>query len=75
MYVPRGRTVSLAGRQYGPGTLLEDLSVEDHAHLLATGFLQAERPNLTPPSSSRADNPASVGLQDAHVIQGPSYRF
>jgi hypothetical protein len=70
MYVPRGRTVSLAGRQFGPGTLLENLSLEDYAHLLSTGFLQAEPPNLDP---LPAHNPAGVGFQNPGVHQGPVY--
>jgi hypothetical protein len=46
--VARGRTVVLAGRSHGPGTVLE-LSVEDHAHLLSTGFLVDPRvPQLVP---------------------------
>ena len=36
--VARGRSLSLNGRRHGPGTMVE-LPVDEHAHLLAAGFL------------------------------------
>jgi hypothetical protein len=61
--VARGRTVSLAGRQHGPGTLLEGLSVEDYAHLLSTGFLTDPRvPQLVP-----SNGPQFTGAVDGVV--------
>lgn len=58
--VARGRTVSLNGRSHGPGTVVE-LSVDDHAHLLAAGFLHDPRiQQITP----------GVGPQFAGPVNG-----
>jgi hypothetical protein len=58
--VARGRSLRLNGVAHGPGTVVE-LSVDEHAHLLAAGFLHDPRiTQLTP----------GVGPQFAGVVNG-----
>ncbi len=59
--VARGRTVVLAGRSHGPGTVLE-LSVDDHAHLLAAGFLVDPRVPLLVPGIGPMFTGATNGI-------------
>lgn len=55
--VAQRRTVSLDGRRNGPGTMLE-LSPDEHAHLLAAGFLHDARlPQLTPSNGPQFQGP------------------
>jgi hypothetical protein len=57
--VARGRTVMHAGRAHGPGTVLQ-LSVDEHAHLLSTGFLVDPRvPQLTPGIGPQFNGPVN----------------
>lgn len=76
MFVPRGKTVCLNGKSFGPGSPL-CLEPDEREHLIKTGFLVAEPPrNLDEPSALEAasQNPANIGLQDRVVKhQGPNY--
>jgi hypothetical protein len=71
MFVTRGHTVMINKTSNGPGALVT-LPHDEAAFLTKRGFLQPEMPLLPLPAT--APNPAAIGLQDAHIVQGPQYR-
>ena len=71
LFVARGRSVSLNGQLHAPGSMVT-LPADEAEFLASRGFLQDTPPALT---SVASPNPASIGVQDAHVnVQGPRYR-
>lgn len=57
--VAQRRSVSLNGRLHGPGTVLE-LPADEHAHLLAAGFLHDSRTlQLTPSAGPQFQGPVN----------------
>jgi hypothetical protein len=71
LFVSRGRSIIQDKATHGPGTSVT-LPHEEAAFLTKRGFLQAEMPLL--PAPATAANPAAIGLQRDHVVQGPQYR-